>query len=575
MQNRFGNLIGNLRCNERVGSLREGAVRKGVFSSAAGRLAALRVLVGPLSSLRKHVRLAVAVAAAAFMLLAVNVSGFVQGSDASLVIMGFDPDRAQLITSLLVGAGAAALAYLCSDLFVTAVLLGLFAATILYADTFAQETTSALASTGADGIFDPGGWLLTLVTLVTTAVVVGWSAATLSGPIRRHLIAAGQVLVGAVRERRIDLRALAGPIVVAVIATLLAVSVPTLGDMLNYTPDSHMLTGGQPLEGLAGGDGSTPSATAGPGDMNGMGTPSPSPSQTPTSGPDLTPSASASVAANSGPRPWLAWRPSGPGRVETDGLPAPWVGGHTLDISVYLPPGYQTSGQRRYPVEYEPLDSFARWNQAFGVKAELDVLTDQGTIPASLVVFIDTSGGPYQDSECANSTDGEEWMGRFLGETVPTYIDAHYRTITEPAARTLLGFSQGGYCAAMLILDYPNVFGNAVSISGYFHAGLGSANAWRPFGHDQSVLDQYSPALVAPQLSASTISSLYFVIDFDPAQPLYGPEGKAFVAVLQRSGYAYAVIDSPQHHSWTQVRYGLSPTLALVASRQAGEAVFS
>jgi S-formylglutathione hydrolase FrmB len=226
-------------------------------------------------------------------------------------------------------------------------------------------------------------------------------------------------------------------------------------------------------------------------------------------------------------------------------------------------------------VVYEPLHPFSSWDRALGVKAELDGLIDEGMMPASIVVFIDTSGGPYPDSECANSTDGREWMARFIGETVPKYIDAVYRTITKPAARTLVGFSQGGYCAAILALDYPGVFGQAVSFSGYFHAGVGSADAWRPFGHSQKILDQYSPTLVAARLPADVLRGLYFVLDFDPAQSLYGPEGESFVTVLKQSGYAYAVIGAGEKHSWSEVRKGLGPALALVGSRQVTQGVFA
>jgi S-formylglutathione hydrolase FrmB len=260
--------------------------------------------------------------------------------------------------------------------------------------------------------------------------------------------------------------------------------------------------------------------------------------------------------------------------VVYDQLPAPWVGGHTVNVSVYLPAGYGTGG-RRYPVVYETVFSFATMDKAFNAKSEIDALIDDGQVPASIVVLIDTSGGPYLDSECANSTDGQEWMGTFIGETVPTYIDSHYLTIARRAARTVLGFSQGGYCAAILTLDYPNVFGNAVSFSGYFHAGLGSANAWRPFGHSQKILDQFSPTLVAPQLSAGTLAGLYFVLDYDPALLGDAREADGFVAVLRRSGYRYTVIASRQKHSWAQVREGLGPALALVGGRQAEEHIFS
>jgi enterochelin esterase-like enzyme len=258
----------------------------------------------------------------------------------------------------------------------------------------------------------------------------------------------------------------------------------------------------------------------------------------------------------------------------TDSLAAPWVGGTTINLSVYLPPGYQT-GHRHYPVLYEPAFSFTQWDKAFNAKSEIDLLIDEGTMPPSIVVFIDASGGPYPDSECADSTDGQEWMGRFMGTTVPDHIDATYRTIPSPAARTLIGFSQGGYCAAILTLDYPAVFGNAISFSGYYHAGVGATNAWRPFGRDQAILDQLSPTLVAPKLPVEARSRLYFIVEYDPSVGFDAREADAFVAALKGWGYAYTVLTSGLHHSWTEVRQGLGPTMALVGARQAAAGVFS
>jgi S-formylglutathione hydrolase FrmB len=494
-------------------------------------------MTSPVSVLRRRVRPLAAVAAAAIVLLAVQETGFVSTANSNLEIMGFDPDRAQLISSALVCAAAGAVAYLVSASFSASVVLGLASGTLIYVPTFGQETSSALASSGAAGVFDPGGWVLTLETLVLTGVVVSWAATTLSVPVRRRLAAAGRGLVDAIRQRRIKTRALVGPAMVAVVVALLVVSVPTLGDMLNYTPDTHMLAGAPQGPALAGGSGSSPSP---------------------------------------GSSPWLAWKPSGSGQVDTAELPAPWVGGQTVPITVYLPPGYGASPQRRYPVVYEAVFAFAAMDKAFNAKSEIDALIDDGQTPASIVVFIETSGGPYKDSECANSVDGQEWMASFIAETVPQYVDGHYRTIANKAARTVLGFSQGGYCAAILALDYPAVFGNEVSFSGYFQAGLAAANAnaWRPFGHSQAVLDQYSPALVAPQLPASTRMGLYFVLDYDPAQQFYGPQAEAFIAVLRSAGIRYAALAAPQKHSWTEVRDGLGPALALVGAREAAEHVF-
>jgi S-formylglutathione hydrolase FrmB len=391
-------------------------------------------------------------------------------------------------------------------------------------------------------------------------------------------VTSGRAVIGAARERKLRTTAVARPIVVVLVVALLAVCGPTLGDMLNYTPDSHMLAGAPPPPPLDGGPGALPLPS------DDQGTPSPSPTQTPFLAPSASPSptrepvptplVTPSPTPDPGSSPWVSWKPSGQGLVVTDMLPAPWVGGTTIPVSVYLPPGYET-GRRHYPVLYEPAFSFTQWDKAFNARAEIDLLIDEGTMPPSIVVFIDASGGPYPDSECADSTDGQEWMGRFMGTTVPNHIDAAYRTIPRPAARTLIGFSQGGYCSAILALEYPAVFGNAISFSGYYHAGVGGTNAWRPFGRDQAILDQFSPTLVAPKLPVATRARLFFIVEYDPSVGFDAREADAFVAALKDAGYNYTVITSQLHHSWTEVRQGLGPTMAAVGARQAAAGVFA
>ena len=58
--------------------------------------------------------------------------------------------------------------------------------------------------------------------------------------------------------------------------------------------------------------------------------------------------------------------------------------------------------------------------------------------------------------------------------TVVPYIDANYPTIPEAAAARSSATREGGYCAASLLFRHPDVFGQAVSLTGYYEAGLES-----------------------------------------------------------------------------------------------------
>ncbi len=497
----------------------------------------------------------VAIAATAIVVLAALVSGTVDSSSQNLQFMGFDPDRSMLITALLVGAVAAAVIVLLVDRIGLATLLGALGAAAIFAPTFQAETRGAMAATGANGSFDAFGWLLTVLTLIVSGLVFAWAGAMLGRGVRPALAAAAVGIGAAARRREPEGSAVRSLVAVVVVAALLAVTLPVFSDLVNYSPDARMLHGGPPRVGLLGGGTLLPIPSLPPGQ-------SASPS-----GPDASPTAV--------PQVWLAWKPAGLGSVSSHFLPGPWKGGTstTAEVDVYLPPGYATSGLR-YPVLYETPYSYSRWDSATNVTVALNTLIDSGAMPPAIVVAMDTTGGPYADSECANSYDGREWFDTYTAATVVPWVDAHYRTIADKRARAIIGASTGGYCAAILALHHPDVFGSSLVLSGYFHAAIDGGASNRPFGGNQAALDQASPDVVMSQLPADVRSNLFFVVDALPSQPLYGREANRFDALLTLNGYPHVLIASTAVHGWPQLRHDLALVMNLWAARMVGTGVF-
>ena len=506
----------------------------------------------------------VGVGIAAIVLLVAFVSGAIDGTNTTLVIMGFDPDRAQLITSLLIGVIAAGAVTLATGRFGLATMLGLVVGGILFVGTFTAETQGALAAKGVDGVFDLGGWLLTLLTLGVIGLISSWAGAALGATARPFTVQAAVVLRDAARRRLVERRALRYPLAVALILILLVVTVPAFGDLVNFAPDS-LMRGGAP-QALA-------AAKAGSSD----GTPDASAS-TPIQTAEATPFASAgptSPSSNSG-RPWLAWLPTGIGHVTTNNLAAPWKGGtaSTVDITVYTPPGYDPAGTRRYPVLYEAPTGYHLWGGATNVKAALDTLIDSGSVPAMIVVFIDSLGGPFPDVECADSFDQRQWYDTFVGVTMVGWMDTHFKTIAQPAARATMGMSAGGFCSAILALHHPGVFGTSIAFSGYYQAGASGTNSAAPFGGNKTLLADYSPSVVVGRLDAATRARLYFIIVAKPDQPQFGPQAAAFEKELAADGYRYDSIAAPDPHGWPQVRAEFPATLEAWSVRMVATGVF-
>ena len=369
------------------------------------------------------------------------------------------------------------------------------------------------------GSFDLGGWLVTVLTLVASGLVVGWAGAALATTARPAVFDAfrivgwivGWLLALAVRvplprlarakvamwarlanapgsygrrARRpaaFEVRDTQGAGLVALVAVVLLIAAPVFGDLVSYSPDSHMFHGGPPAGGLGGPPSPAPYppyASTAPG---GWTLPS-----TQDAGPVATPG---------GPRAWLASRPSGSGHVVAYHLPAPWASGSAtqVEVAVYTPPGYDSNVSLKYPTLYEVPWDFATWEKGADLTGALDTLIDSGALPPTIVVSVDAGRGPYPDSECANSYDGREWYDRFVAQTVVPWVDSHYRTIAAPAGRAIMGMSQGGYCGAILALHHPDLFGTSISFSGYFHAGVAGPTSALPFGANQQALKRRFP----------------------------------------------------------------------------------
>ncbi|HEX7497306.1 MAG TPA: hypothetical protein VF344_02430, partial [Candidatus Limnocylindrales bacterium] len=145
----------------------------------------------PGAPFEKFAWLPAGVAIAAAVVLVSVFSDTVASTDSTLVLMGFDPDRAQLITALIIGGTAAAMVTLVVNRIGFATLLGILALVALFAQTFVTETQNAVGSTGLTGNFDIRGWILTIVTLVTIGLIAAWIGATLGASVRPGLISSG------------------------------------------------------------------------------------------------------------------------------------------------------------------------------------------------------------------------------------------------------------------------------------------------------------------------------------------------------------------------------------------------
>ena len=147
------------------------------------------------------------------------------------------------------------------------------------------------------------------------------------------------------------------------------------------------------------------------------------------------------------------------------------------DLLVYLPPGYEASGEDRFSVLYmqdgqnlfDPETSFIKGNY-WHMGETADALIEAGAIEPLIVVGIYNTGDkrideytPVEDKRLGGGH--ADAYGRMLVEELKPFIDAQYRTLPGPENCGMGGSSLGGLVTLYLGLRYPAVFSRLAVVS--------------------------------------------------------------------------------------------------------------
>ena len=166
---------------------------------------------------------------------------------------------------------------------------------------------------------------------------------------------------------------------------------------------------------------------------------------------------------------------AGPGvHVLAQRLAMPGLG-RERTIRLYLPPSYESSPARRYPVIYmhDAQNLFDEATSSFGNEWGVDETMDEFARRRgfeAIVVGID-HGGDERIHELSPWTNpkygpaqGEQYMAFVVG-TVKPFIDAHYRTLPDRQHTAIAGSSLGGLTSHYALLRYPQVFSKTAILS--------------------------------------------------------------------------------------------------------------
>jgi len=138
---------------------------------------------------------------------------------------------------------------------------------------------------------------------------------------------------------------------------------------------------------------------------------------------------------------------------------------------VYLPPGYDEEGTRRYPTIYQIqglTGQLDMWRNRASLRRNFPELADElfaaGQAPPCILVWVD----------CWTSLGGSQFLdspgtGRYhtyLCDEIVPWVDRRYRTLAAREHRGIAGKSSGGYGAMVTPMLRPDLWGGLATHAG-------------------------------------------------------------------------------------------------------------
>ena len=264
--------------------------------------------------------------------------------------------------------------------------------------------------------------------------------------------------------------------------------------------------------------------------------------------------------------------PQDPGFVTEHGstqvfkLSSPALAGRSQQVYVYLPPGYASNPQRRYPVAYLLHGIPGRPTSfLFTVRAGVveDILDARGKGRPMILVMPYGSTGTFTDKEWANGIGRGEGWETFVARDLVRAIDARYRTVPSGFARALIGLSEGGYGALNIGLHHPGEFHVLESWSGYQLAD----DLRTIFGGRKALLLRNSPMDTLPKVAKRLRADHTYVWFYSATRDHFHEQNAAFARELRREQIPFHYFAVAGGHNWALWRGQASNALLAAAER--------
>lgn len=174
--------------------------------------------------------------------------------------------------------------------------------------------------------------------------------------------------------------------------------------------------------------------------------------------------------------------------------------GLTGTVLVQLPPGYASSGTTRYPVleafHGYPSEPF-NWIKVFHISEAVQRLVQAHQLRQPLIVMPQIEFPRGVDTEGVNGQSGQPQVETWLTRDVPAWVGQTFRVVANRNAWATIGYSAGGFVAAMAAILHPAQYGAGIVLGGYFRPDFGPF--YEPFTPKSPQSRRYDLAQTAAQ----------------------------------------------------------------------------
>jgi putative tributyrin esterase len=246
--------------------------------------------------------------------------------------------------------------------------------------------------------------------------------------------------------------------------------------------------------------------------------------------------------------------------------------GRDVSYFVDLPPSYEGSGSRKYPVVYALHGLFEGadfWDRR-GLAQILAGLRESGAVPEFLVVAV--NGG---NSFFVNAPDGR--YEDMVTKDLVSHVESTYRVVPGRKGRGLLGISMGGYAALHIAFDQPALFSAVATHSAMILERVPTAEQgagrWQMAAFNKVFGDPIDPALwaendplvKAKQVDPKAVAALYMDCGSEDRYGLANGH-RDLDKILTERGIPHQFELAPGDHGYEFVRARLKKSLRFLGS---------